>query len=137
LVVLSASNTLQENLGPSEEAEAEFAKELAKMVTDTSAESRKVDKKTALALWDSAVLPPVGRKKRADEKEEEGDPSEHHGNSMMNFTVITKRGNKQNVKSSAFHRDTSLVTSSRPVNYLFQLRRRLQFIRVLPNCKIK
>jgi hypothetical protein len=96
-VILSASNSLQEHLGPSEEAEAEFAKELAKMVTDTSAESRKVDKKTALALWESAVLPPTVRKKRVDEKDDESEAQPVNGNGTMNFTVITKRGNKQQV----------------------------------------
>jgi regulator of nonsense transcripts 2 len=50
---------LQENLGPCEEADTEFTKELAKMVTDTSSESRKVDKKTALAMWEMVVLPPA------------------------------------------------------------------------------
>lgn len=94
-MVLSASNSLQESLGPSDEAEAEFAKELAKMVTDTSAESRKVDKKTALALWDSAVLPPNIRKRRVDEPDEDGDGSEAEGQGVMSFTVISRRGNKQ------------------------------------------
>jgi len=93
-VVLSASNTHQEHLGPSEEEDAEFAKEFAKMVTDTSAESRKVDKKTALALWDSATLPPVVRKKRADEEQVNSQEGEI---GTMAFTLITKRGNKQNV----------------------------------------
>ena len=96
-VILSASNSLQEHLGPSEEAEAEFAKELAKMVTDTSAESRKVDKKTALALWESAVLPPTVRKKRVDEKDDDSETQPVNGHGTMNFTVITKRGNKQHV----------------------------------------
>jgi len=96
-VVLSASNSLQENLGPSEDAEAEFAKELAKLVTDTSTEARKVDKKTALALWDSAVLPPAFRKKRTDEREEDPDEKEVSGLDTMAFTVITKKGNKQHV----------------------------------------
>jgi regulator of nonsense transcripts 2 len=95
IVVLSA----QENLGPSEEADAEFAKELAKMVTDSSAESRKVDKKTALALWDSAVLPPGARKRRVEDNEADGNPDSNDAElkNMMNFTVITKRGNKQQV----------------------------------------
>lgn len=97
-MVLSASNTAQENLGPTEEAEAEFAKELAKMVTDTSTESRKVDKRTALALWDSAVPPPNMRKKRIDEQEAEGEVPTNPGGAVMNFTVITKRGNKQQVE---------------------------------------
>ncbi|KAJ3724609.1 transcription factor [Lentinula raphanica] len=87
-IVLSASNSLQENLGPSEEAEAEFAKELAKMVTDTSAESRKVDKKTAMALWDSSVLPPNLRKKRL----EDGDEDEELDANMMHFTIVTNEG---------------------------------------------
>jgi regulator of nonsense transcripts 2 len=96
-VVLSASNSHQEHLGPSEEEDAEFAKEFAKMVTDTSAESRKVDKKTALALWDNATLPPVVRKKRVDDHQER--INSHEGEvGTMAFTLITKRGNKQNVR---------------------------------------
>jgi regulator of nonsense transcripts 2 len=106
-VVLSASNSLQESLGPSDEAEAEFAKELAKLVTDTSAESRKVDKKTALALWD--VLPPNIRKKRADEPDEDGDGSEVVGQDIMSFTVITRRGNKQHVHRVTFFWFTPLT----------------------------
>jgi len=93
-VVVLAS---QESLGPSEEADAEFAKELAKMVTDSSTESRKVDKKTALALLDSAVLPPSARKKRVDDNEADGDPESNEQQDMMTFTVVTKRGNKQQV----------------------------------------
>ncbi len=83
---------MQENLGPSEEADAEFARELAKMVTDSSLESRKVDKKTALALWDSSVLPV--RKRREDPDE----ASDIDSSDMMKFTVLTKRGNKQQVR---------------------------------------
>ena len=97
-MVLSASNSLQENFGPSEEDEAEFAKELAKLVTDTSTESRKVDKKTALALWDSAVLPSNIRKKRHEDDEESGS-LRTNGQDVMNFMVVTKRGNKQQVRS--------------------------------------
>lgn len=69
------------------------------MVTDSSAESRKVDKKTALALWDSAVLPPGARKRRVEDSEPDGDPDLNGAGSknIMNFTVITKRGNKQQV----------------------------------------
>lgn len=72
------------------------------MVTDTSAESRKVDKKTALALWDSAVLPPNIRKKRFDEADDDGDGSEVYGPDVMGFTVITRRGNKQHVGIAIF-----------------------------------
>ncbi|TFK84735.1 transcription factor [Polyporus arcularius HHB13444] len=59
--VLLRSSTNLENLGPTEDDESEFAKELAKLVTDTSGDARKVDKKTALALWDMALPPPVTR----------------------------------------------------------------------------
>ncbi|KAJ7680426.1 ARM repeat-containing protein [Mycena polygramma] len=112
LVVLSASNSQQENLGPSEEAEAEFAKELAKMVTDSSAESRKVDKKTALALWDAAVLAPGTRKKRPDEADDELNPQADSQN-VMNFTVITKRGNRQQTRQIAVPAASALAVHTR------------------------
>ena len=43
------------------------------MVTESSAENRKVDKKTALALWETTVPPPVLRKKRTEENDEDGE----------------------------------------------------------------
>jgi regulator of nonsense transcripts 2 len=93
VVVLST----QEHLGPSEEAEAEFEKELAKIITDSSAESRKVDKKAA--WWDSAVIGPGLRKKRVDEGEADtGLDNDPEGKDVMQFTVITKRGTKQQVR---------------------------------------
>ncbi|KAJ4483312.1 transcription factor [Lentinula aciculospora] len=108
-IVLSASNSLQENLGPSEEAEAEFAKELAKMVTDTSAESRKVDKKTAMALWDSSVLPPSLRKKRPEDGDEDGELNTN----MMHFTLVTKRGNKQQTRKLGVPSESALAVHTR------------------------
>jgi len=93
VVVLSA----QENLGPSEEAEADFAKELAKIITESSAESRKIDKKHT--WWDTAVLAPGARKKRTEEHEQDTDGDADNAiESVMNFTVITRRGNKQQVR---------------------------------------
>ncbi|KAG1770430.1 ARM repeat-containing protein [Suillus occidentalis] len=93
VIVLSA----QEHLGPSEEAEAEFEKELAKIITDSSAESRKVDKKAA--WWDSAVLAPNLRKKRADEGDvDAGGDNNQDSSAVMQFTVITKRGGRQQVR---------------------------------------
>ncbi|KAF4621286.1 hypothetical protein D9613_000759 [Agrocybe pediades] len=112
-VVLSASNSLQEHLGPSEEAEAEFAKELAKMVTDTSTESRKVDKKTALALWESAVIPPNIRKKRADDREEEDEEKEVNSSGTMAFTLISKKGNKQQARQIAVPAESALAVHTR------------------------
>lgn len=82
----------QENMGPSAEADAEFEKELAKMMTDTSVESRRVDRKTALALWESAALPTGLKKKRVGNFEEDGDTSASVEESVMNFTLVTKKG---------------------------------------------
>ncbi|EIN12047.1 transcription factor [Punctularia strigosozonata HHB-11173 SS5] len=109
VVLTSQSN---ENLGPSEDDMTEFEREFAKMITD-STESRKVDKKTALALWDATVLP-APKKKRADEDEE--DAVEHHGEAsrdVMNFTLVTKRGNKQQVRPLAIPAASALAAHTR------------------------
>lgn len=68
------------------------------MVTDT-ADSRKVDKKTALALWDQTIPPPVVRKKRGDDAEdaESTRASQDDSSGVMKFTLFTKRGNKPQV----------------------------------------
>jgi len=58
-----------------------------------------VDKKTALALWDSAILPPASRKRRADDGDEDQTLKDDESRNIMNFTVITKRGNKQLVST--------------------------------------
>ncbi|KAF9237526.1 ARM repeat-containing protein [Melanogaster broomeanus] len=109
VVVLSA----QEHLGPSEDADAEFAKELAKIITESSAESRKIDKKTA--WWDSAVLAPGTRKKRADDNETEADGEGNGaiGEPVMNFTVITKRGNKQQTRHLPIPAESALAVHTR------------------------
>ncbi|KAF5354670.1 hypothetical protein D9756_005377 [Leucocoprinus leucothites] len=113
-IVLSASNSKQDSLGPSEEADVEFAKELAKLVTDTSAESRKVDKKTALALWDSAVLPPSARRKKAvDDDDEDEHVKDNEAPGIMNFTVITKRGNKQLARQLAIPSASALAVHTK------------------------
>ncbi|KAG9316714.1 ARM repeat-containing protein [Chiua virens] len=103
----------QEYLGPSEEADAEFAKELAKIITDSSAESRKLDKKTA--WWDSAVLAPGVRKKRADDNEGDADGEGDTANSepVMNFAVITKRGNKQQMRHLLIPAESALAVHTR------------------------
>jgi regulator of nonsense transcripts 2 len=99
----------QEILGPNEDEDAEFAKELAKLVTDTSAESRKVDRRTAQTLWESAVLPPGMRKRH-----EEGEGSTENANpAIMNFTMLSKRGNKQQVRQLAIPSESALAVQTR------------------------
>ena len=100
----------QENMGPSPEAEAEFEKELAKMRTEASAESRRVDRRTALALWESATLP---KKKRVDDFEEDGDASASAEESVMKFTLVTRGGRQRQVGSRPFA-PSAAVTHSKP-----------------------
>lgn len=52
-----------------------------------------------MALWDSAVLPPGARKRRVGdgEGEEDIDRNAAEAQPVMNFTLLTKRGNKQQV----------------------------------------
>ena len=89
-----------EYMGPSDDAAADFEKELAKMMIDSAAESRKVDRKTAMALWDSAVTSGV-RKKKGEDVDDDGDvvggDSARTDDDTMKFTVLSKRGNKQQV----------------------------------------
>lgn len=73
-----------ENAGPSEEAEAEFAKELAKMFVDAPGE-RRVERK---GIWEGPSLPTGVRKKRGD------DDNEEQQSGVMKFTIATRKGNK-------------------------------------------
>lgn len=82
-------------MGPSPEADAEFVKELSKMMTDTSTESRRVDRRTA-------ALPTGLKKKRVNDFEEDGEASASAEESVMNFTLITKKGKQQQVGFQIF-----------------------------------
>ena len=101
-------------MGPSAEADAEFDKELAKMITDMSVESRRVDRKTALALWESAALPTGLKKKRVDGFEEDGDTSAPAEESVMNFTLVTRRGKQQQVGFVFLHQAIFLLIVKQP-----------------------
>ncbi|KAG1734757.1 ARM repeat-containing protein [Suillus paluster] len=108
VIVLST----QERLGPTEEAVADFEKELAKIITDSSAESRKLDKKTA--WWDSAVLAPNLRKKRVEEGDvDAGGDNNSDGNAVMHFTVITKRGSKPQSRHLLVPAESALAVHTR------------------------
>lgn len=118
VVVVSHSS---ENVGPTDDEDADFARELAKMVTDVSSESRKVDKKTALALWDQAVVPPGIRKKRAGAeglKDDEGEASssseaaQAQAKDHMKFMFITKKGNKPQARELAVPSESALAVQT-------------------------
>jgi regulator of nonsense transcripts 2 len=66
------------------------------MVSDSSSDSRKVDKRTALALWDTSALPGGMRKKRADGADEQDSDQDE----VMKFTLISKKGGKTQVCAS-------------------------------------
>ena len=94
----------QENLGPDEEAEAEFAREFARMVSDTSMDARKVDRRTAQALWENAVLPSVARQRADATASDEG---------TMSFTVLTRRGNPKSARTLAIPAESALAIQTR------------------------
>src|SRR5260370_27805080 len=91
-----------ESQGPSEEAESEFAKELAKMLSDAS-DSRRADKRTALSMWDTSTLSSavgvVGLKKKAEANETNEDSASREPG-VMKFTLLSRKGNKQQVSSA-------------------------------------
>ncbi|KAF8678280.1 Up-frameshift suppressor 2 [Rhizoctonia solani] len=92
-----------ENAGPTEEAEAEFVKELAKMFVDAPGE-RRVDRKS---IWEGPSLPTGVRKKRGEDDSEQGQPG------MMKFTIATRKGNKVQTRQLPVPIDTELVRQTR------------------------
>jgi regulator of nonsense transcripts 2 len=73
------------------------------MITDTSADARKVDKRTAAALWDAVVLPSTARRRHEEEADE----------STMTFTLVTKRGAKQQVRAIDVPAEAPLAVQTR------------------------
>ncbi|KZO98973.1 ARM repeat-containing protein [Calocera viscosa TUFC12733] len=105
-----------EPTGPSEEDDADFAKELARMISDAG-ESRKVDRKTAMAMWDSTVMPGNLRRRREDStSQENGKPAAPPD--VMKFTFLTKRGNRSQTHDLNVPTSSDLATQT----HLAQLR---------------
>ncbi|KAG8722033.1 hypothetical protein FRC08_007802 [Ceratobasidium sp. 394] len=94
----------QENAGPSEEAQAEFEKELAKMFVEAPGENRRVDRK---AIWEGPSLPTGVRKKRDEDDEVERNPG------VVKFTVATRKGNKTQSRYIPVPVETELVKQIR------------------------
>ncbi|KAG8770184.1 hypothetical protein FRC12_004459 [Ceratobasidium sp. 428] len=93
-----------ENAGPSEEARAEFEKELAKMLVEAPGENRRVDRK---AIWEGPSLPTGVRKKRDEDDEGERNPG------VVKFTVATRKGNKVQNRHIPVPAETELVKQIR------------------------
>ncbi|EOR01018.1 hypothetical protein E3P92_01876 [Wallemia ichthyophaga] len=98
-VVLRESERGREKEEIPPEEEDEFNRELAKMATDNS-EAKKVDKR---ALFDLS-LP---AKKKTEEEGGSGDPSQ------MKFTVLTKKGAKQQTRTVEVPSESPLAVNSR------------------------
>lgn len=107
-------HTAHEDFGPTQDQDDDFAKELAKLISDTT-ETRKVDRKTAMAMWDSNGIPAgVRRKKAAEEHDEEEDLDDNDGRSeVMKFTLLSRKGNKQQMKALPIPVSSSLAINVR------------------------
>jgi len=75
-------------------------------MTESSSDNRKVDKRTALSMWDSSAVP-TGLKKKRPEEEEDGE------NGVMKFTVITRRGHKQQAHQLAVPTSSTLAVHTK------------------------
>lgn len=89
--VVFLSSAAETHAGPTVEEEDDFKKELAKMMFDSTQEARKVDKKAALAIRDTPAVTALGGKRRKEDREKRKD--EH----VMRFTVLSRKGHKQQV----------------------------------------
>jgi len=82
------------------EAQAEFDREFAKMLVDNS-EARR-DRKTAPPVFDSAV--PMVKRRTEEQSISEG---------KMAFTLLTKRGNRQQLRSLEIPAESAIAINSR------------------------
>ena len=84
-----------------EEDDEEFSRELAKMATENSV-TKNVDRK---ALFDLSL--PMIKKSSSNDNDQEQDPSK------MKFTVLTKKGTKQQTKTVDVPSESALAVNSR------------------------
>jgi regulator of nonsense transcripts 2 len=78
-----------------QEEEDAFNREFAKMLADTT-DARKVDRKTAPPVFDTAV--PLIRRQQQQQAQQDTTPAEPK-TSHMQFSLLSKKGNKQQVSS--------------------------------------
>lgn len=86
-----------EPVGPSAEEEEDFNKELAKMMLDSTQEARKVDRKAAAVMWETAVMTGGAKKKKEDTEKSSANGFDAD---VMKFTLLSRKGNKQIVGTS-------------------------------------
>ncbi|POY76480.1 hypothetical protein BMF94_0681 [Rhodotorula taiwanensis] len=95
-----------------QEEEDDFTRELAKMMISTNAETRKVPDRKPVSL-DVGI--PLFKRQRATEAalaEEEDAAAEGHESKGMQFTLLTKKGNKPQALSMEIPRDSAIAMST-------------------------
>ncbi|GAA6010941.1 hypothetical protein JCM10207_004002 [Rhodosporidiobolus poonsookiae] len=92
-----------------QEEEDDFARELAKMMVSSSGEARKVAERKPVQL--DVGIPLIKRNARVVREEEEED-QEGERKRGMQFTLLTKKGNKQQALSMEIPLDSSIAMST-------------------------
>ncbi|KAG8901047.1 hypothetical protein FRB99_005589 [Tulasnella sp. 403] len=98
-----------EMVGPSAEEDEDFNKELAKMMLDSSQDARKVDKKAAQVMWETATIP--GLKKKRDDTETPAVNGQ--GEQVMKFTLLSRKGNRQQTRELAVPENAPIAVHTR------------------------
>jgi regulator of nonsense transcripts 2 len=98
-------------LGPSEEELAEFDKEFSKLMSESAADAKRVDRKAALSVWDSTALPGsgVGKRRKDDQAEQKNEEDKN----IMKFTVLSKKGFKNPNRELAVPISSALAAHTR------------------------
>ncbi|GAA5932084.1 hypothetical protein JCM1841_006860 [Sporobolomyces salmonicolor] len=92
-----------------QEEEDDFARELAKMMVSTN-EARKVAERKPAVL--DVGLPLIKRHRASEVEDEERDGEDGRHKRGMQFTLLTKRGNKQQALSMEIPLDSSIAQST-------------------------
>ncbi|GAA5860718.1 hypothetical protein JCM1840_001941 [Sporobolomyces johnsonii] len=92
-----------------QDEEDDFARELAKMMVSTS-EARKVPERKPAVL--DVGLPLIKRNRATEVEDEERDGEDGRQKRGMQFTLLTKRGNKQQALSMEIPLDSSIAQST-------------------------
>lgn len=91
-----------------QEEEDAFNREFAKMLADTT-DARKVDRKTAPPVFDTAV--PLIRRQQQQQAQQDAISTEAKANHMQ-FSLLSKKGNKQQIRSLDIPVDSAIAVNS-------------------------
>ncbi|WRT69288.1 uncharacterized protein IL334_006272 [Kwoniella shivajii] len=100
-VVLIRSSEQEKHSEIDDEAQSDFDREFAKLLADTT-DARRDQRKAAPPVFDTAV--PLIRKRQDDPQGQEG---------KMHFTLLSKKGNRQQIRSLDIPIDSTIAMNSR------------------------